>query len=62
VWSAINVSEKHITFFFRVEVSQIGKGKVGRKTSHGRGNGISRLGREELGSNVAIRFMVLMAS
>jgi hypothetical protein len=31
VWSDINVSGKHITFFFRVKVSHIVGGKVGRK-------------------------------
>jgi len=41
VWFDINVSRKHIPFFFRVEVSQIVEGKVGRKTSHGSGNDMS---------------------
>jgi hypothetical protein len=61
VFSDIGVSGKHITFFFRVKVSQIVEGKVGRKTSDGKGSDISNQGRErEFGSNVVIRFVILM--
>jgi hypothetical protein len=45
VWSAvINVSEKRITFFLRTEMSETRKGKMGRKTSHGRGSDTSSQG------------------
>jgi hypothetical protein len=40
----MNISGKHITFFFRVNMSQIVEGKVERKTSHGRGSDISDQG------------------
>jgi hypothetical protein len=61
MWADINVSGKHITFFFRAKVSQIVERMVGRKPSHGRGSDITNQGGErEFESDVVIRFVVLM--
>jgi hypothetical protein len=59
VWSDINVSGKHITFFFRVKVSHIVGGKVGRKPVLEEEVIYQTRSEREFGSNVVIRDVLM---
>ena len=60
MWSDINVLGKHITFVFRVKVNQIVEEKVGEKPVMEEDVIHQTNGEREFGSNVVIRFVILM--